>query len=134
MARKGRGTYPDGWPAFARKLKDEAEWRCVRCGHEHDPAGGYTLTVHHATMDKAEPFDHWWAFLPLCQRCHLSIQARVDLNRPYVMAEHSPWFRVYAAGWYAWRYLGVSLSRSEVEARLDELLAVERRIVLGDAA
>ena len=130
-ARKGTGAYPPGWPEFARKLKDEASWQCVRCGHPHDPAAGYTLTVHHLTMAKDEPFEHWWAFLPLCQRCHLSIQGRVDLNRPWVMAEHSEWFKPFVGGYFAWKYLGEVLSRDEVMDRLPELLDIERRIVLG---
>lgn len=132
--RKGSGQYPEGWKAFATKLKDEAGWRCVRCGHPHDPAAGYTLTVHHLSMNKAEPFEHWWAFVPTCQRCHLSIQARVDLDRPWVMTEHSPWFRIYAAGFYAHKHLGLILSRQEVAARLDELLELERAVVLGGSA
>lgn len=77
MPRRGIGVYPPGWPEFARQVKDEAGWRCVRCQHPHDHASGHVLTVHHLTLDKAEPFEHWWAFAALCQRCHLSIQARV---------------------------------------------------------
>jgi hypothetical protein len=57
----------------------------------------------------------------------------VYLERPWVMAEHSEWFKPYVAGWYALRYLGEELSRDEVMERLPELLAVERRIVLGVA-
>ena len=41
--------------------------------------------------------------------------------------EHSDWFKPYAAGWYAWRYLGEELDRDETMARLDELLALEHR-------
>lgn len=33
----------------------------------------------------------------------------------------------------AHKYLGLMLSRTEVEARLDELLALERAVVLGAA-
>lgn len=124
---KGINDYPPGWSAFARQVKEAAGWRCIRCGHPHDPASGHTLTVHHATMDKAEPFDHWWAFLALCQRCHLQIQAKVNLDQVWPF-EHTPWFRPYAAGWYAYKYLGLVLSREEVEARLDELLALERMV------
>lgn len=131
MPRKGTGDYPLGWSEFARELKEKAAWTCIRCGHPHDPANGYTLTVHHVTMNKGEPFAHWWAFLVLCQRCHLSIQSRVDLDRPWVMAEHSEWFKPYAAGFYAHRYLGLDLTRAECEARIDELLALERQAVLG---
>jgi len=38
---------------------------------------------------------------------------------------HSPWFRPFAAGWYAHKYLGLQLSRKEVEERLEELLSLE---------
>lgn len=127
--RRGEGRYPDGWAEFARELKERAGWACIRCCHPHDPASGYTLTVHHLTMDKAEPFENWWAFLVLCQRCHLSIQGRVELRRPWVF-EHTHWFRPYVAGYYAKRYLGLDLTRAEVESRLDELLTLEARVVL----
>jgi hypothetical protein len=35
------------------------------------------------------------------------------------------WFKPYAAGWYAWSYLGEDLTREETMARMDELLALE---------
>ena len=101
--RKGYGEYPEGWKEFANRLKEEAGWRCIRCKHKHDPGNGYCLTVHHLTMNKAEPFEHWWAFLVLCQRCHLHIQAKVVMERMW-MFEHSSWFRPYAAGYYAHQY------------------------------
>ncbi len=125
--RKGFGEYPPGWPAFARQLKDAAGWRCVRCSHPHDPAAGYTLTTHHLTMNKAESFAHWWAFVPLCQRCHLSIQSRVFLDRPWVMTAHSDWFKPYAGGYFAWKYLGRAVSRADVVANLDWYADIERR-------
>lgn len=81
------------------------------------------LTTHHLNGVKHDC--RWWNLVALCQRCHLQIQGRVDLNRVYIM-EHSEWFRPYAAGWYAWSYLGEELSREETMARLDELLALER--------
>ena len=127
MTRKGTGAYPPDWKDFARTVKDAAGWRCVRCDHPHDPAAGYCLTVHHATMAKDEPYAHWWAFLALCQRCHLSIQHTVVLERPWVMLPHSEWFKPYVAGFYAHKYLGEVLTREEVTARLDELLQLERQ-------
>lgn len=129
--RRSKGAYPENWPQIARQVKDAAGWRCVRCGHPHDPESGRTLTVHHLDIDPSN--SRWWNLVPLCQACHLSIQGRVYLERPWVMAEHSPWFRIYAAGWYAYRYLGEELTRSETESRLEELLQLERRVVLGAA-
>lgn len=124
MTRKSTGTYPDNWKAIATQIKDEAGWHCVRCNHEHDPQSGHTLTVHHLDLNPANCA--WWNLLPLCQRCHLRIQGRVILERPW-MFEHSVWFQPYVAAWYAQRYLGQALSRAEVIDRLDELLDLERQ-------
>ena len=126
-------TYPPDWPALARRVKDAAGWRCIRCDHPHDPKAGRTLTVHHADMNPShsDPAQWWFVLWPLCQRCHLSVQARVDLWRPWVMQPHSEWAKPYVAGWYAWRYEGRSLTRAEVEADLDRLLTLEVTHVLG---
>lgn len=92
-------------------------------------AGGYNaeaqwriLTVHHLNRIKADC--RWFNLAALCQRCHLSIQSRVVMAQVYPF-EHSDWFKPYAAGFYAAEYLGEELTRGEVEARLDELLALE---------
>jgi hypothetical protein len=81
------------------------------------------LTVHHLDGDKANC--RWWNLTSLCQRCHLQIQGKVQMGRVWPW-EHSEWFRPYVAGFYAWTYLGEDLTRAEVEARLDELLGLER--------
>lgn len=125
MPRPSTGEYPDRWREIATATKDAAGWCCVRCGHPHDVAGGYMLTCHHLDLDKSNC--RWWNIPALCQRCHLKIQHRVVIERPWLMVEHSEWARPYMAGYYAWRYLGEDLSRDEVLARLDELLALERQ-------
>ena len=89
---------------------------------------GYCLTVHHLDLNPSN--NRWWNLLALCQRCHLSIQGRVHIERPW-MFDHSEWFQPYVAGWYAWRYLGEELSRSEVETRREELLTLEQRVLAG---
>lgn len=127
--RKGFGEYPGGWPEYARQLKEQAGWKCIRCNHPHDPASGHTLTVHHATMNKAEPFDHWWAFWVLCQKCHLTIQSRVILERPWLF-EHSDWAKLLIGGWSAWFYLGVELTREQVEADLDYYAGLQRAMLV----
>ena len=131
-ARRSTGAYPDDWPELARSVKDAAQWCCIRCGHHHDPATGYTLTVHHLDINPANRA--WWNLLALCQRCHLSVQVRVYLDRPWVMAEHSEWFKPYVAGFYARKYLGQDLTRDEVMERLPELLELELQAVLGVAS
>lgn len=85
------------------------------------------LTVHHLDGNKANC--RWWNLASLCQRCHLTIQGRVRMEQVYPF-EHSEWFKPYAAGYYAFTYLGEELTREETTARLDELLRLE----LADAA
>lgn len=96
------------FPLVASGAPVEARWRI--------------LTVHHLTGDKADL--RWWNLAALCQRCHLTIQGRVQMARVYPWP-HSEWFRPYAAGWYAWAYLGEEIDREQAEVRLDELLALE---------
>jgi hypothetical protein len=88
----------------------EAQWRI--------------LTVHHLDEDKTHC--RWFNLVALCQRCHLRMQRAVVMGRPYHF-EHSEWFKPYAAGFYAFKYLGEDLTREETMARLDELLALEHR-------
>ena len=99
--RKSISKYPDNWPEIAKKVKDEAGWHCVRCGHPHNHFQGYCLTVHHLDLDPQNC--EWWNTPALCQRCHLKIQAKVVMERMW-MFEHSSWFRPYAAGYYAHQY------------------------------
>jgi hypothetical protein len=107
-----------GWPALDERLipleidrsevSVEARWRI--------------LTVHHLDGNKANC--RWWNLAALCQRCHLTIQGRVRMERVYPWP-HSDWFKPYVAGYYAFAYLGEDLDRPSVDARLDELLALE---------
>jgi hypothetical protein len=80
------------------------------------------LTVHHLNGMKSDC--RWWNLAALCQRCHLTIQGKVVMERVWPWP-HSDWFKPYAAGWYAWSYLSLDLTREQTLARLDELLALE---------
>jgi 5-methylcytosine-specific restriction endonuclease McrA len=65
-------AYPPDWDEIALAIKQQAGWRCEHCGHLHDPASGYCLTVHHLDGDKSNcAFEN---LVALCQRCHLHIQ------------------------------------------------------------
>lgn len=81
------------------------------------------LTVHHLDGDKANL--RWWNLAALCQRCHLVIQGRVKMHQVYPF-EHSEWMKPHAAGYYAWHYLRLELTRDETMQRLEELLKLER--------
>jgi hypothetical protein len=93
--------YPDEWPTIARRVKEEAGWQCVRCGHAHDAESWHILTVHHLVPDKQ--LVRWWNLAALCQRCHLYIQGKVVMSRTW-MFEHSEWFKPYVAGYYAYQH------------------------------
>jgi hypothetical protein len=81
------------------------------------------LTTHHLNGIKHDC--RWWNLAALCQRCHLQIQGKVNMDRIWPW-EHSEWFKPHAAGWYAFAYLGEELSREETMERLDELLDLEQ--------
>jgi hypothetical protein len=76
--------YPADWPEIAEKIKNEAGWRCEHCDHPHHPPSGHTLTTHHLDGDKANC--SYGNLVALCQRCHLSIQAK------YHPAQGFGWF------------------------------------------
>ena len=122
MSAKQRGEYPDNWKELAREVKCDALYRCIRCNHPHNVAENYVLTVHHWDGNKSN--NRWWNLMALCQRCHLKIQNQVDPGQTYLW-EHTPWCQPYAAGLYAFKYLGEELSREAAMERLPELLALE---------
>ena len=121
MAFCGTNDYPPDWSAISRRVRDEAGDRCVRCGHPNSVSAGRVLTVHHLDGDKSNC--RWWNLAALCQRCHLQVQAKVRMDQTYLYP-HTEWFKPYVAGYYAFTVLGEDLTREEVMARLDELLAV----------
>ena len=120
--RKSTSEYPPNWVDIALKIKQDAGWKCVRCGAEHDPMAGYCLTVHHLDLSPANC--EWWNIPALCQRCHLHIQAKVIIEQIY-MFEHSEWFKPYVAGYYA-NLHGHPNDRKWVEENMDMLLCYGR--------
>lgn len=116
MRKSKGGEYPSNWKEIAHQVKEEAGWRCVRCGAENGK--GHWLTVHHLDMNPANCA--WWNLAALCQRCHLVIQAKVVMERVW-MFEHSEWFKPYVAGWVA-HLRGLPEERDWVMGHLKELL------------
>lgn len=119
-ARRFTGEYhADG---KARRMAAREAWGniCVRCKSPSVP--GKILTTHHFDGDKAN--DAWWNLMPLCQVCHLQVQAKVDPRIPFFF-EHSDWAKPFIAGFYAQKYEGRDITREEAMGRLNELLAHE---------
>lgn len=90
MPRRSIGEYPTDWHDIAADAKERAGWKCVRCGHAHDRESGHVLTVHHLDMNPANCHESNLAVL--CQRCHLHIQAKVNMDQGYLY-EHSEWMQ-----------------------------------------
>lgn len=131
MTRKSKegSRYPDDWKAIATAVKDAAGWRCVRCDAPHSREPGRALTVHHLDMDPAN--SSWWNLAALCAPCHLQIQHRVVLERPWVFLDHTEWFKPYVGGYYAHRYLDLAVTREQVEDLLPFFVAIERDLLIG---
>jgi hypothetical protein len=106
--RADDGSYVEKWE---HQLATEAG---VVVGYgKRVEAKARVLTVHHLRLGSDAKRDlRWWNLAALCQRCHLSIQGKVQMERVWPH-EHSEWFKPYAAGWYAWSYLGEDLTREE---------------------
>lgn len=117
--KPSKGEYPHDWELIALRVKERADWCCIRCGHAHEWETGYVLTVHHLDSDKSNCA--WWNLVALCQRCHLSIQGRVILERPWIF-DHTEWFKPYVAGYYA-SVCGRPTDREYVLSHVEELLA-----------
>jgi len=93
-------SYPVDWKEISDRIKSKAGWRCERCGEpDSGRPDGALLTVHHLDRDETNNCD--WNLAALCQRCHLSIQGRVDLYQAY-MFEHSGWMRPHVEGFRKW--------------------------------
>jgi hypothetical protein len=90
--------YPKNWKDISLRAKARAKFRCERCKHPNDPGAGHTLTVHHLDMDKAN--NAIWNLAVLCQRCHLSIQSRVNMDQMLLPgAEVADWFKPHLEGY-----------------------------------
>lgn len=116
--------WPDGSIAPMADFEDAyTAYRFFGGGVQRLVAQWRILTVHHLDGNKSNC--DWWNLLALCQRCHLTIQGKVNPMVPYFLG-HTDWFKPYVAGFYAKTYLKLDLTRAEVEARLPELLALEQ--------
>lgn len=148
-----KGEYPPNRAAIHDEVRAAAGNRCIRCGHpqgdrlatDEEFYAGIgdarrrirvacdercshpkdeklrVLTVHHLDGDKSN--SRWWNLLALCQSCHLKIQGKVIPGRPWLFA-HSAWFRPYVAGYYAYVFGGLELTRADVERAFDKYLAM----------
>ena len=122
-------NYPANWKDIADAAKEAALQRCARCMHpregnwkpknnkgspvpcdiacRHEPDDKQRiLTVHHMDMNKGNCA--WWNLAPLCQVCHLQVQARVDWHQ-YYMLDHSHWMMPYLKGWALWQVTGITV-------------------------
>lgn len=147
MKLQFRGQYPADRKARHNAIRAAAGNRCIRCHHPnetvnhraqcderctHPPDGKLRiLTVHHLNGDKGDY--RWWNTLALCQSCHLTIQARVIPERPWLWS-HSEWFVPYVCGFYAAYYGSQAITRAEAEADPIRWLAMGQPWLHGSPA
>jgi hypothetical protein len=117
MSRRSHGgDYPPDWDLLADETKKAAGYHCIQCGYPSIKR--HILTVHHLDMNPAN--NAWWNRAPLCQVCHLSVQARIDVRQSW-MFEPPNWIKLYLAGRYAFLQ-GLPDDRDYVTEHLEELL------------
>lgn len=97
-------NYPEDWKAIAKRIKDNANWTCERCKHPHSVEGARVLTVHHLDGNKSNCAD--WNLAALCQRCHLTVQARVKMDQLFFseILDVSEWFKPHLSGFIEANY------------------------------
>lgn len=74
---RNRHLYPSNWHAIAKKVKQDAGWKCQGCGNPHGPPP-YVLTVDHVVDHNPRNVERS-NLAALCQRCHLR---RQGMNPP----------------------------------------------------
>ena len=74
-----RERYPKNWSAIARRVKDDAGWKCAVCGKQCRKPGEpfdthrRTLTVAH--LDHTPENCNRGNLCPMCAPCHLAYDA-----------------------------------------------------------
>ena len=100
-------NYPKNWEKIAERIKKKNNYKCERCGHCNDKLSGHVLTVHHLMRDTTINED--WALASLCQRCHLSVQNRVNMEQGLLFPKLiSKWFIPHYEGFLKWKKQKIS--------------------------
>lgn len=94
--------YSDNWPEIAKRIKDEAGWKCEACHSANSVVGWRVLTVHHLDGDIENDED--WNLAALCQRCHLSVQSWFVFGQESIFNVPN-WLIPHIEGWEASRCL-----------------------------
>lgn len=109
---QGYNDYHEDQDEINRLVKERAKWKCIRCGHDHDFESSHVLTVHHFDLDKSNNL--WFNLLPLCQRCHLSVQAKMSTaNTDYLNCPE--WYIKYFSARLVYERTGILIDEDAVE-------------------
>lgn len=108
-AREKRARYPADWPQIARRVKDDADWRCEFCGTQcYKPGekvedGRLVLTVSHINHIESDCSRE--NLRALCAPCHLRYDAlmhaqRAKARRVLEMAQRGQFVLVDVAAYF----------------------------------
>lgn len=106
-------------------------WPLKTDAPQHWVGPGLNYGVHHFDGDKGNC--RWWNLMALCNSCHLSVQARVVPERPWLFA-HSEWALPYVGGFYAFWFADREEPRERVLALPRFFLAVGQPWLYPDLA
>jgi 5-methylcytosine-specific restriction endonuclease McrA len=67
--------YPDNWNEIAEEVKKAADYKCKLCNSKSIPKK--ILTVHHIDSNPKNNTEK--NLIALCQKCHLSAQAKPSI-------------------------------------------------------
>lgn len=70
------------------------------------------LTVHHLDINKANV--SWWNLAPLCQVCHLEVQAHWDWHQ-YYLVEPPHWMAPYMRAWELYQATGITVVNMKLQ-------------------
>ncbi|MBD1995992.1 HNH endonuclease [Leptolyngbya sp. FACHB-541] len=108
-----RGRYSESWKSLSHRLKEEADWKCSRCGCQCLRPGEYsldrldrskigkrTLNVHHEDRDRAN--DDELNLVVLCQPCHLAAHRPERVGKGICSGQLS-FVRLVRGVWVGWQ-------------------------------
>jgi predicted HNH restriction endonuclease len=66
--------YPKNWTELSIQTRENANWKCEKCGAKHENVKGKRIQTHHQNYDPSDSTTK--NLIALCPPCHLSQHKR----------------------------------------------------------